>query len=204
MTAGSEDAPLNSSPSPAEVLCWIWSKNYHQDSTEEELRKESMNVVKEAKSEDKTTETIEEGSGVEVQQQETKKSVAEVKKPAKDEPKVEEEKPVAKKAKKEKKSKKRSKKPKSAEKKSSEVVEKSTPKSVEAEEQIGGDKVLRFVDESTPESKVEAKPEVKPAEEPKPQQKSTEDASLLDEDEERVRELAKFQNKKAGKCLNWF
>jgi hypothetical protein len=227
MTAGLEEAPLNSSPSPAEVLCWMWPKNYHQESTEEELRKESMNVIQSVKSEEQVSGEVVEGSGTEPKEQKVEK-VEKI--TINDVPKTDvkpEAKSAPKKAKSEKKkSKKRSKKPKISEEKSDEsaskkptkeiepksleIIEKtsSTESSIEAEEQIGGDKILKF-ESSESVKQIEEKPiEEKPKEplivskeEEKEQEKSKEsdDKSLLDVDEEKVRELAKFQNNKHGK-----
>lgn len=72
LTAGSDKTPSNSVPSPSEVLCWIWPKNYHQESTEEEVRKENMNVVAN-KTREVSAEIID-GSGVEPEKDASKKS----------------------------------------------------------------------------------------------------------------------------------
>lgn len=200
LTAQSDATPANTIPSPADVLCWIWPKNYHQDSTEEDLRKESLNAVK--ATEETSKETIVEGSGVEVKEEKVEKTAVKV---VNDEPT---------KPKKVKKSKKRSKKPKTSaeeplkkakietkvETKSTESNNKSVVKSsIEAEEQIGGDKILKF---ESSEAKATEKPiapkSVETIEEKENKEKS-DDKSLLDVDEERVRELAKFQNIKHGK-----
>lgn len=213
LTAGSEEAPLNSSPSPAEVLCWIWPKNYHQDSTEDELRKENMNVVKGAETKDVTKEVVE-GSGSEPEKLE--------KKIVNDEPKVEKKaEPKKPKSPKKKKSKKRGKKAKSGseekkevekkvepkvEPKSPEIVEKSKEASIEAEEQIGEGKILKFESSETTKTLTEKPIEQKSAEKPQEsapvseeKKDASDDKSLLDVDEEKVRELAKFENKKHGK-----
>lgn len=46
LTAGSEVPPPMTSPMPAEVLCWIWPRDYRQDSTEYEVEEEQLQPVR--------------------------------------------------------------------------------------------------------------------------------------------------------------
>lgn len=188
MTAGSETAPPNTTPYPSEIICWIWSKNYHQDSTEEELRKENMNVIQPPKSGEEASETVE-GSGVEVQQQKLEKKIA------KDEPKIDPQPPPAPmKSKKGKKSKAKKKKPakvgKDKKKEPSKVTD-TDATTVPLEQTEGGDKIIRFEAVATP--KESKQPE--PTGDIKPEIKPTGDKGVLNDKEEKVRELAKFENK---------
>jgi hypothetical protein len=176
MTADSPLAPLNSAPSPAKILCWIWAKNYHQDSTEEELRKENMNVIVPVKSGEESVEIVDSGSGAEP---------SEVAKPknetikAKDEPKPTTAKP--------KKHKKKSKKHSEKKEELKSTTHKPTTKatSIEEEEQLGGDKILRFETVENVTEKITSifVPQSEEKSESKEKSKS-EEKSLLDEDEE--------------------
>lgn len=99
LTADSTAAPPMTGPLPEGVLCWIWPKDYHQDSTEVEMEEEHLERVdpkaqKKVSEEKKDTKNKSEedlegsGSGQEVEEKKPKE-VKEVKEKKEEEKKDE-------------------------------------------------------------------------------------------------------------------